>query len=809
MGTLLQDVRYGLRGLWSNRAFTLVAVCSLALGIGANTAIFSLVNAVLFKPLPLTDPERLALVWEEVPAIGAVHDTPAPGNYSDWKAQNKVFEDMAAFSWQSLNLTGDGEPEKLSAYGVTANAFPLLGVRPAMGRNFLPEEDRPGADKVVILSHGLWQRRYGGEPGILNRQILLDGEQHTVVGVMPAGFQFLQSYIGLWVPAALSQEELARRDMHYLTVVARLKPGVTHEQAQADIGAITERIAQSDPQESQGLQSSVLPLREQLTGSVRRPLFMLVAAVGFVLLIACANIANLLLARATGRRKEIAVRTALGASRVRIVRQLLTESVLLATFGGAAGLLLASWSFEFLKKLIPDTLTLSADLKLDMAVLGYALVVSFLTGLIFGLAPALQASRVELNEALKQGGGRAGLGAAGGRLRSAFVVVEVALALVLLVGAGLMIQTVFQMRDQYAGFRPEQVLTVRTVLPERKYGELERRAAYYDEVLQRVQHLPGVVSVGYTTSVPLQWKGGANGFTLEGPPPPPGVATNAIHRQVSANYLQTLGIALREGRYFEERDNGQTMPVMIVNETMARKYWPGESALGKRIKFGIEKGPNPWRTIVGVVADVRQMGMDAPVKAEMYFPYRQVASHAFYKPRDLVIRAAGDPLALVPSVRGAVHSVDADQPLSNIATWEKLLSDETGSRGLAMVLLAAFAGLALLLAGLGIYGVLAYFVTQHVPEIGVRLALGAQRRDILRLVLKKGMGLALGGLALGLAAAYALTRLVESLLFGVSATDPLTFGAVALLLGAVALVACLVPARRATNVDPMVALRYE
>ena len=809
MTTLLQDVRYGLRGLWRSRGFTLVAVCSLALGIGANTAIFSLVNAVMFKPLPLSEPERLALVWEEVPAIGAVRDSPAPGNYSDWKAQNRVFEDMAAFSWLSFNLTGDGEPEKLSAYGVTANAFPLLGVRPALGRNFLAEEDRPGAGKVVILSHALWRRRYGGEPGILGRQILLDGEQHTVVGVMPAGFQFLQSYIGLWVPAALSQEELARRDLHYLTVVARLRPGVTHGQAAADIAAITERIALTDPDQSAGLKSSVVPLREQLTGGVRRPLLMLVAAVGFVLLIACANIANLLLARAAGRRKEIAVRTALGASRARIVRQLLTESVLLASLGGAAGLLLAVWSFEFLKKLIPEGLALSADLRLDAAALGYALAVSFLTGLVFGLAPTLQASRVELNEALKQGGGRGGLGAGGGRLRGALVVVEVALALVLLVGAGLMIQTVFHLRDQYAGFRPEEVLTARTVLPERKYADPERRAAFYDEVLARVRNLPGVVSAGYTTSVPLQWKGGANGFVIDGPAPPPGVAANAVHRQVSDGYLQTMGIALREGRYFDGRDDGRALPVVIVNETMARKYWPNDSALGKRIKFNLEKGRDPWRTVVGVVADVRQMGMDAPVKAEMYFPYRQIASHAFYRPRDLAVRAAGDPLALVPAVRAAVQAVDRDQPLSNIATMDKLLADETGSRGLAMALLAAFAALALLLAALGIYGVLAYFVTQHVPEIGVRLALGAQPRDILRLVLGRGMGLACGGLALGLAAAYALTRLVESMLFGVSANDPATFGAVALLLGAVALAACLVPARRAARVDPLVALRYE
>jgi putative ABC transport system permease protein len=811
MGTLMQDIRYGLRGLWRNPAFTLVAVLSLALGIGANTAIFSLVNAVLLRPLPLLkEPERLVLVWEDQASIGVTRDDVAPGNFFDWKAQNQVFEEMAALRWLSVNLTGDGEPERVQAYGATANFFPLLGVQPALGRNFLPEEDSPGAARAVILSYGLWQRRYGGEPDIVGRSIVLDGEKYAVVGVMPAGFQFLQSSVGLWVPASFSQEELTLRSSNYLTVVGRLKPGVTLDQAQADIGAITERIAHDYPNDAQGLKSEVVPLREQLTGRIQRSLIMLLCAVTLVLLIACANIANLLLARAAGRRKEIAVRTALGASRTRIVRQLLTESVLLSTLGSVCGLLLAEWSFEFLKKLIPDSMALIASLKIDLTVLGYTLLISLLTGIVFGLAPALQASRIDLNEALKQSGGRTGLSAGGGRLRGAFVVVEVALALILLVGAGLLIQTVFHMQSQYSFFEPEKLLTLRTALPLNKYKEHARRVAFYDQVLERVRALPGVVNAGYTTSVPLQWKGGANGFMIEGQEQrPDSVTPNAIHRQINTDYLQTMSIALREGRYFDEHDDEQSQPVVIINETLARQYWPGQNPLGRRINLGSPDEGMPWMTVVGVAVDVRQMGMDAPVKAEMYLPYRQIKTHAFFGPRDLVVRTNGDPVSLVPAVRHEIQSVDPDQPLSNIATMEKLLADETGARGLGMMLLAAFASLALVLAVLGIYGVLAYSVAQHTQEIGVRLALGAQPRDVLKLILGHGLFLTLIGVGIGLAGAIAVTRLIASMLFNVSATDPVTFAAVSLLLITVALIASYIPARRAMRVDPMEALRCE
>ena len=815
MNALLQDLRYGARMLMKQPGFTLIAIVTIALGTGANTAIFSLVNAVLLKPLPFAESERLSIVWEDQSSIGFPRAEAAPANFVDWKAQQSVFEDMAALSYKSFNLTGNGDAERMLAEGVTANLFPLLGVQPAIGRSFLAEEDKPGAAKVAILSHGLWQRRYGAEANIVGRDILLDGEKYAVIGVMPAGFQFLQSSVGLWVPAALNQQQLSDRDNHYLTVVARMKPNVTIEQAQADLLTISERIARDYPNDAKGLTSAVVSMREQLAGKVRRSLVILLVAVGFVLLIACANIASLLLSRASARRREIAVRTALGANRLRVVRQLLTESVFLAGLGGAAGLLVALWSFAFLKQLIPEGMLLLTSLKIDLPVFGYALMASFMIGIFFGLAPALQASRIDLNEALKQGGGRAGSSASGNKLRGVFVVGEVALALVLLIGAGLMVQTVFHLRDQYSVFQPEKLLTLRTTLPDSKYRDLAeysakehpRRIAFYDEVLERVSALPGVVSAGYTTSVPLSWKGGANGFTIENRAPEPGVSTNAIHRQISAGYFQTMGIGLRQGRYFDDRDRQQSMPVAIINETMARQYWGNEEPLGKRFRLGV---PNaPWLMIVGVVADVRQMGMDVPVKAEMYFPYSQIASHPWYGPRDLVIRTTGDPMSLVAAVRHEIHSVDSDQPVSNIATMEEQLIRETGSRRLGMILLATFAGLALLLASLGIYGVLSYFVAQQTPEIGVRLALGAQPRDILGMVLRKGMGWALLGVGIGSLAAFALTRLMASLLFEVSATDPATFVVIGLLLTSVALLACYLPARRATKVDPMVALRYE
>ncbi len=813
MESLIKDIRYGVRSLLKHPGFTCIAVLTLALGIGANTAIFSVVNAVLLRMLPFREPDRLVMVWEDASLAGFPRNTPAPANYADWKSQNQVFEEMAALDQRSFNLTGDGEPEKIEANGVTANFFGLLGIKPILGRVILPEEDKPEANKVVMLSYSLWQQRYGGDRGVVGRELLLNGEKYTVVGVMPAGFQFMESRIGLWVPIAFTSETLTQRGSHYLIVVARTKPGVTLAQANADIHTIQQRIARDHPDQAGRLSAFVMPLREQLAGDVRRPLLVLLVAVGFVLMIACANIANLSLSRAASRRREIAVRAALGASRVHIVRQLLVESLLLATAGGVCGLVLASWSFAFLQRLIPDGLALSTKLTLDLPVLGFTLLLALLTAVVFGLVPAFQASKTDLNEALKQGGGRTGLNAGGNRLRSIMVVTEVALALVLLVGAGLLIQTFLKLRDQYSGLRPENVLTLRTVLPRSKYPEQPQRAAFYKQVLERVKSLPGVVSAGYATSIPLAWKGGTSGFFPEGRTveraSAEGLSYDANHRQVSADYLKTMGIPLLRGRSISDGDDERALPVAIINETMARQYWPEEDAIGKRFKLGDPEDDIPWITIVGVAGDVRQMGVDEPVKAEMYIPYRQIKDQQWYAPRDLVIRTAVDPLSIVAAARNEIHKVDPAQPISNIRTMDEVLGEETASRRLGMTVLTIFAALALLLATLGIYGVVAYFVVQHTQEIGVRVALGAQRRDILGLVLGKGMTLTLLGVGIGLGVAFALTRLMASLLYGVGTTDPLTYATIALLLTAVAFVACYLPARRATKVDPMVALTYE
>ncbi|HKU76655.1 MAG TPA: ABC transporter permease [Pyrinomonadaceae bacterium] len=809
METLIKDIRYGVRGLLKRPGFTVIALITLALGIGANTAIFSVVNAVLLRPLQFRDPEQLVVVWEEASFAGFPTNTPAPANYVDWKNQNQSFADMAAAASNSFNLTGDGEPERIQANSVNANFFSLFGVQPLLGRGFLPEEDRPGGNKVAVLSYSLWQSRYGGDRGIINREILLNAEKHTVVGVMPAGFHFLENDVRLWVPLAMDQEELANRGGHYLQVVARLKPGVALSQAQADMTAVMRRIATDHPGETFDgkLGAVVMPLRDQLVGEARGSLTVLLVAVAFVLLIACANVAGLLLARAVARRREIALRMALGADRIRVVRQLLTESLLLAAVAGVLGSVLAYASFTFLQGLIPEQMALSASLQLDVRILVFTLAISIVTGVIFGLVPALQAAKFDLNDALKQSSTRA---TASGRLRSTLIVFEVALSIVLLVGAGLLIQTLFQLLHQYSVLEPDKVLTMRTILPREKYKELQVRDNFYQQVLQRVAHLPGVVSAGYSTSVPISWKGGSSGFYPEGIKNPiPGMSYDAIHRQVSADYLKTMNIPLRQGRYLESRDNAQSMHVAVINETMARQYWPGENALGRRFRIG---GPDetdlPWFQIVGIVADLRQMGLDQPVKAEMYLPYQQV-DQPWFIPRDLAIRTNGDTASLVGSVRQIIREVDPDQPVSNIATMGEVLGTEAAQRRMGMILLAGFALLALLLASLGIYGVLAYFVTQHTSEIGVRQALGATPRDILFMVLKKGMGLTLLGVAIGLASAFALTRLMSSLLFGVKASDPLTFVAVPLLLAFVALLACYIPARRATKVDPLVALRYE
>jgi predicted permease len=810
---LWQDLRYGARMLVKNPGFTLIAVITLSLCIGANTAIFSLVNAVLLRSLPFPQPERIMTIWAEAPTSGIVRQSVAPGNYSDLRAQQTVFAQMSALTRSELNLTGEGEPERLEGFALLEpEALDILGAKPALGRLFLPGEYARGANRVVLISHGFWQRRFGGAADVLGKELMLNDEKFLVVGVLPQNFQFLNPEASFWTPAGFSPRMLAYRGAHnMLTVLARLKPDVSQAQAQAEIKTIMRRIAQDNPAEAGHLGAFVQPLHEYLTGDVRRPLLVLLAAVGVVLLIGCANLANLLLARAATRRKEIAVRIALGAGRLRILRQLLTESVLLASAGGVCGLLLAAWSFAALRRLIPSELAASATLGLDGQALAYTLGLSLVTGVLFGLAPAWQATRVDLGDALKQSGARTGMG--NRRLQKALVVAEVALALVLAAGAGLLIQTFYRLRQVDAGFRAENVLTMQTRLPRARYMDHAKRTAFFQQVLERVRTLPGVASVAYASRLPLSGRGGIYTLIIEGRPAQAGVAMEATHRQISPEYFAALGIPLKQGRAFEERDTLQTQAVIIINETLAHRFFPDKSAIGKRFSittaYQSDTLPLSPLTIIGVVGDVKQSGLENEIMPELYLPHAQVAYNASSIPSYLIARTAGDPLGVATPVRQAVHTVDPDLPVADVRTMESLLDEMVAQRRLRMTLLVAYAGLALLLAAVGIYGVLAYFVTQHTLEIGIRMALGAQAEDVLLFVLRRGMGMALAGVGLGLITSFAVTRLMKTLLFGVSATDPLTFGLTAITLMLLSLLACWIPARRATKVDPMVALKYD
>jgi putative ABC transport system permease protein len=805
MDKLFQDIRYGLRALLSKPAFTIVAVLALALGIGANTAIFSVVNSVLLRPLAYPESERLVMVWEERTSLGFPADTPAPANFFDWREQQSVFEDMAAMADRAFNLTGTGEPEKIEGQRVSASFFPLFGVAPMRGRAFLPEDDMPESSPVVIIGHALWQRRFGGDEGLLNQTISLNGQPHTVVGIMPPGFDFPERN-QMWLPIAFSQDEASRRGSHYLMVVARLKQGVSLTQAQTEMSAIAARLEQQYPQTNTALGAKVVPIHEELVGNLRPALLILLGAVALVLLIACANVANLLLARAASRQKEIAIRSALGANRSRLVRQFLTESMLLSITGGAAGLLLAFAGLKALTALIPPELFRGREISMDGSVLIFTIALSLLTGVIFGLAPAMQAAKINLNETLKEGG-KGTVAPSRPRLRSALVIAEIALALVLLVGAGLLINSFLRLSNVEAGFKTDNLLTVEVVPQQNKYDTVEKRTAFYTQVLERVGALAGVESAGVITNLPLTFKGNNASFTVEGlPEPPPDQVAIAATRLISPDYFRTMSIQLVSGRGFTRQDINDRAQVAIISETMARTYWPGEEAIGKRIKIGRYSSTNPWITIIGVAANVRQFELETETRPQLYLPYSQLD---FFEPRHLVVKTTGDPLSFVASAREAVWSVDRDQPVSNVSTMETIVSESLAGRRLTMLLLGIFAGLALLLAAVGIYGLISYAVTQRTHEIGIRMALGANSRNVLGMVVGDSIRMIAIGVGVGLAAAFFLTRFMRSLLFGVSETDPVTFAVIPALLAAVALAATYIPARRATRVDPMVALRHE
>ncbi|MEN3334543.1 MAG: hypothetical protein V7641_3908 [Blastocatellia bacterium] len=808
METVLQDLRYAIRASLKKPAFIVIVVLALAIGIGANTAIFSVVNAILLRPLPFKNPDRIAMVWMNNGKLKVDQDWHSYPNYVDYREQTTTFEEIAAFNDRSFNLTGTGEPVRVIGAWSTASLFPVLGIAPIYGRTFNVEEEEPGKDLVAVISYGLWQRRFGGDPNLVGQPINLNGVDRTVVGIMPASFAFPLKETDVWVPLAVSPQRKQARSQFSLKAVGRLKPGVTMAQARADMSTIADNLVERFPQIMDSYGVNLVPLHEQVTGKVRTALLVLLAAVAFVLLIACANVANLLLARAASREREIAIRTALGASRRRIVRQLLTESVLLAIIGGVLGLLLALWGLRALVALSPANIPRLDQIGIDGKVLAFTLTVSLLTGMIFGLVPALQASKPDLNESLKEGGRGSSGGVRGRRIRSLLVVSEIALSLVLLVGAGLLIKSFIHLQKFDLGFNPNNLLTMRVQLPGTKYREPAQVANFYQQVIQRMENVPGVQSVGAISDIFLSDTPNSTNFTIEGRPLTTGADSIEVPLDaVTTDYFKVMGIPLLKGRVFDERDRIGSLPVAIINDTFAKRFFADEDPLGKRYCYGQPDDNNQtrWLTIVGVVGDMRRTGFDKDVRPETFLAQDQDPDNGL----TIVARTAGDPASFASALRSEVWAVDKDQSVFNIKTMDATLADMTAQRRFNMLLLGIFAAVALILAAVGIYGVMSYSVTQRLHELGIRIALGASSGDVLRLVVGQAMGLALIGIGAGLVAAFFLTNLMASLLYGVSATDPATFLLISSLLTGVSLIASFVPARRAMKVDPMVALRYE
>ncbi|HKQ93116.1 MAG TPA: ABC transporter permease [Blastocatellia bacterium] len=807
MQTLLQDLRYGARTLWKNPGFTLIAVVTLSLGIGANTAIFTVVNAALLRGLPYRAPERLVHLFESAPQKAFAQREFSYPDYQDYQ-RSQAFEGLGAYSGGGGILTGRGEPQRIFAPAASANFFSVLGVEPLLGRTFREGEDKPGAERVTVLTYGMWRRVFGGDPGVIGQTLTVNNNQYTVVGVLPPSFQFALRQADLWLPYQPTPNQLSRRFMHGTNLIGRLRPGVSLEQAHAETSAITQRITEEHKESHAGTLLLLTPLQEQVTGSVKPALLALLAAVSFVLLMVCANVASLLLARSLARQKEIALRAALGATRVRIIRQLLTEATLLSSLGGLGGLLVAGLGLDALIAALPQNqlaaMPFFETLRLDPGILLFALALALLTGLVFGLAPALQASRLDLQGALKDGG-RASGGVAGQRLRSALVGSEIALAVVLLVGAGLMMKSLLRLMQVNLGFDPTNVLTMTVVLPMGKYTDPNRMVAYYQQAQERLAGLPGVTGAGAVSQLPLQ-PGNTTRFIVEGEPaPPPGQETEANIRVASANYFQALGIPLAQGRNFAESDNTDATRVAIINQSLAEKLFGGRSAVGRRLLF--PSFPNQSVEIVGVVGDVKTTGLDQAARPVLYYPFTQNASIA----TNLVLRAKADAAAVANAARNECRALEPDVAIFNVQTMETLIEQTPAAfmRRAPAWLTGIFAGVALLLAALGVYGVVSYSVSQRTREIGVRMALGARRADILKLVLRQGLSLTLIGVASGTVAALALTRWLDSLLYEVSARDPLTFALVIGALTLVALLACYIPARRAAKVEPVVSLRHE
>ena len=814
MGRLVQDLRYASRLLLKSPGFTTVAVMALALGIGANTALFSVVNAVLIRPLPYPSPDRLVTVWNRYPKMGLLQASLSGPDYADRRNLNRVFERLGVYTDANLNLTGGGNPERIQGVRASADVFRVLGVQPALGRILLPEEDRPGGEAVVILSHGLWQRRFGSDRSLVGRSVTLNGKSHTVVGVMPSGFGFPSPQTEMWVPLALTpaQTDPSQRGNEYLATVARLKPGATLIQAREDMDRITRRILEASPRatreyfEGAGWGCAVVPLKEQVVGESRTSLLVLLGAVGFVLLVACANVSNLQLARSATRRTEIAIRTALGAGRWSLVRQLFTESLLLAVLGGTAGLLVAAWGVDLLVRTRPANLPRLEEVSIDSGVLAFTAAISLLAAVLFGLAPAIQLSRANPNEALKEGGRGATGGLRQHRVQRILVTSQVSLALVLLIGAGLLFRSFRSLQRVDPGFDSKNLLTMYVSLPPSKYPDAERMLAFFEELLRRLKTLPGVMGSAATTLVPLAEGNWTASFFPEGQEPRTGEALLlASMRLVTPGYFRTMGIPLKRGRDFTERDDSKTPGVVVVDAGAARRLWPGQDPLGKRITFSDSAANATWLTVVGVVGEIKDAALDRESMIHVYGPYTQRPVRSMF----IALRAGTDPAGILPAVRREVHSIDPDQPLFAVRTMESYVDDALAQPRFRSSLISLFAGIALLLAALGVYAVISYSVAQRTHEIGIRMTLGARTPDVVKLVLGQGLPPILVGTFIGLVTALAFSRVLESLLYGVSARDPATFAGVSLLLVWVALTACFLPARRAARVDPMIALRYE
>ena len=800
MDTLIKDIRYGLRGLWRRPGFTVVALITLALGIGANTAIFSLINGVLIRPLPFGEPDRLVWTFGNI-RNGGNRASVSPLDYLDYRHENQTFEQFAAMISVpiSANLTGSGEPERLAAAGVTGNFFQALGVQPILGRTFQLENERAGNDQVVVLSQAFWQQRFGGDANIINQKITLDDKSFDVIGVMPRDFDF-PAATQIWVPLNFdTQPGLQQRRAHFLRPIGKLKAGVSLAQAQADTDIVARRLEATYPDTNTGWNLRLVPLREQIVGNVRPTLYILLGAVGFVLLIACANVANLLMAHAASRRKEIALRSALGAGRIRIARQMITESVLLALFGGLLGTLLAFWGVQGLVALSGNNIPATAEVRIDLTVLVFTLLTSVLTGVLFGLAPTIQTMRLNLSETLKEGG-RTGESGPRNRTRSLLVVFETAVAVMLLVGAGLLIRSLARLQSTNPGFDSANVVTMRIDLPQKKYNAAEARTSFWEQFQSRVGALPGVEAVGLVTELPLSGQPNDMPYTVEGRAA--GSANQAFDndfRRVNQDYFRAMRIPFLRGRNFTPQEVRSGAQVLVVSQSLVQQTFPNEEPLGKRLimSFG-----NRAFEIIGVVGDVRHGSLEAPPLPAMYMPTLESGEN-------VVIRAQGDSASLSAAVRRELAAIDPNQPVARVRTMDEWLARAVAAPRYRTALFALFAGLALALSAVGIYGVMSYSVSQRTREIGVRMALGARHRSVLGLVLRQGMLLVVIGVAIGLAGAFALTRVIASLLFNVGTRDPATFSGVAVVLALVAFIACYVPARRATKVDPMVALRYE